>query len=154
MYQGPLEVFDYVKFIVDGVSDPFLYFGQVWPQGIGGVVTVCFDHNVVCVREFDVGDDPTLRVNSGLGEAGVDAVGKEGAVHLLLLVFVGPDDYQTAIASGGGGRGWGLGPLLGGAGVGAVGAFLGLAGTSFLRALLALLLVTMAQAGAVGVGAG
>ena len=40
-----------------------------------------------------------------------------------------------------------LGPLLGGAGVGAVGAFLGLAGTWFFRALLALLLVTVAQDG-------
>ena len=101
MNQGPLEVFDYVEFRVDGVSDPFLDEGQVWPQGVGGVVAIFFDHNVVCVQEVDVGDDPTLRVNSGLSEAGVDAVGEERAVHLLLLVFDGPDDYQTAIASGG-----------------------------------------------------
>ena len=47
-----------------------------------------------------------------------------------------------------------LGPLRGGAGVGAVGAFFGLTGTSFLRALLALLLVTVAQDGVVGAGAG
>ena len=47
-----------------------------------------------------------------------------------------------------------LGPLRGGVGVGAVGAGLGLGGTMFLRALWALLLVTVAQDGVVGAGAG
>ena len=47
-------------------------------------------------------------MNSGLCEAGVDAIGKEGAVHLLLFVFFGPDDNQSAVASGGGGWRMGL----------------------------------------------
>ena len=65
---------------------------------------------------------------------------------------VGSDDDYPAIAACWGGGGGSLGLSPGGRGGG--GAFLGLAGTSFLRALLALLLVTLAQEGVVGVGAG